>query len=56
MPVDWTDGHHRWHWANGGPTVLWNLTLLCGRHHRLVHEGGWQLRDGEGGELVALPP
>ena len=56
MPVDWTDGHHKWHWVHGGPTVLWNLTLLCGRHHRLVHEGGWQLQDVENGGLVALPP
>ncbi|TMC14335.1 MAG: DUF222 domain-containing protein [Chloroflexi bacterium] len=56
MPVDWTDGHHRWHWVLGGPTVLWNLTLLCSRHHRLVHEGGWRLLDGENGELAAAPP
>jgi hypothetical protein len=34
------DGHHIRHWADGGPTRLDNLTLLCRRHHRAVHEGG----------------
>ena len=33
--------HHVRHWTNGGGTKLTNLILLCGRHHRLVHEGGY---------------
>jgi hypothetical protein len=37
------DAHHVQHWARGGPTTLANLVLLCRRHHRLVHEGGWRL-------------
>jgi hypothetical protein len=37
------DGHHVQHWARGGPTTLENLVLLCRLHHRLVHEGGWQV-------------
>jgi hypothetical protein len=42
-------GHHIHHWANGGPTRLTNLTLLCGRHHRAVHEEGYTVvRDGDG--------
>src|SRR5438128_6416752 len=43
-------GHHLQHWANGGPTTLSNLALLCRRHHRAVHEDGYRverLLDGE---------
>src|SRR5581483_1302870 len=35
------DAHHIRHWARGGETRLDNLVLLCRRHHRLVHEGGY---------------
>jgi len=34
-------GHHVRHWAQGGPTTLSNLALLCRRHHRAVHEEGY---------------
>jgi hypothetical protein len=37
-PAGWTDAHHVVHWADGGPTALGNLVLLCRRHHRLVHD------------------
>ncbi|MEM9713872.1 MAG: DUF222 domain-containing protein [Actinomycetota bacterium] len=57
------DAHHLVHWADGGPTDLDNLALLCAFHHRLVHEGGWSARAGPDGALVvrrpdgsALPP
>ena len=33
----WTDAHHIRHWANGGPTLMNNLVLLCRSHHRLMH-------------------
>jgi hypothetical protein len=36
--------HHIQHWADGGETSLENLTLLCGHHHRKVHDGGWTIR------------
>jgi hypothetical protein len=39
----WCDAHHVRHWAEGGRTALGNLVLLCRRHHRLVHEGGFSL-------------
>ena len=42
-PAAWTDAHHIQHWADGGPTNLDNLVLLCRRHHRAVHEGGHDL-------------
>lgn len=37
------DAHHVKHWADGGETKLSNLLLLCRRHHRLVHEGGYRV-------------
>jgi 5-methylcytosine-specific restriction endonuclease McrA len=44
-------GHHIRHWAHGGPTTLSNLALLCRRHHRAVHEEGYQLDRQPDGEL-----
>ena len=35
--------HHVDWWEHLGPTDLANLVPTCGRHHHLVHEGGWQL-------------
>ena len=31
--------HHIIHWQDGGPTDTWNLLSLCGRHHRMHHQG-----------------
>ena len=36
--------HHVRHWADGGETSLDNLILLCQTHHRLVHEGGFDVQ------------
>src|SRR5467141_720076 len=44
-------GHHIRHWANGGPTTLSNLALLCRWHHRVVHEEGYQLDRQPDGKL-----
>ena len=44
-------GHHLRHWAQGGPTTLSNLALLCNRHHRAVHEEGFQVDRQPDGEL-----
>ena len=59
-------GHHIRHWAHGGPTTLSNLATLCRRHHRAVHEEGYQLtraangdlcfRTPQGGLLAVVPP
>ncbi len=37
------DAHHIKHWSAGGETSLDNLLLLCTRHHRMVHEGGFAI-------------
>jgi hypothetical protein len=51
-----TDAHHLEHWADGGRTRLDNLVLLCRRHHRAVHEGGWSVAwDAEGDVVFARP-
>ncbi len=42
-PAAWTDGHHLHHWADGGPTSLTNIVMLCRFHHVLVHEAGWTI-------------
>ena len=46
----WLDAHHVVHWADGGETSLGNTLLLCGRHHRLLHEGGFAIRADANGE------
>jgi hypothetical protein len=44
------------HWAHGGPTKLSNLALLCRRHHRAVHEEGYQVERGADGALQFRRP
>jgi hypothetical protein len=46
-------GHHIWHWADGGPTDLDNLVVLCSFHHRYVHDHdiGIRLRPGTAHEF-----
>ena len=53
--VNWSSPHHVIHWARGGPGNVSNLVLLCYYHHRLVHEGGWQVIKS-GREFRFLPP
>ena len=35
----WLDLHHLRSVAAGGGHEPWNLAVLCGAHHRLVHDG-----------------
>ncbi len=37
------DAHHLQHWADGGPTALHNLVLLCRGHHTTLHTTPWQV-------------
>ena len=48
--------HHLHHWAQGGPTKLSNLALLCRRHHRAVHEEGFHVARGPDGTLQFRRP
>ena len=50
------DAHHVRHWANGGPTRLDNLVLLCRRHHRAVHEEGFAVRMDPSGDAAFFWP
>jgi 5-methylcytosine-specific restriction endonuclease McrA len=54
--VRFGEGHHVRHWAQGGPTTLSNLALLCRRHHRSVHEEGYRIERAPDGALQFLRP
>jgi hypothetical protein len=54
-PAPWCDGHHLVFWADGGPTKVDNLGLVCGAHHRMVHEEGWTLLRKDG-RWITKPP
>lgn len=54
-PAKWCDAHHVVHWADGGPTDLGNLILLCRRHHGAVHHSRWRITM-TGGVPVFIPP
>jgi hypothetical protein len=55
-PARWCDAHHVVHWLHGGGSELENQVLLCTRHHRMVHEGGWRLIRTDDRRLIAMPP
>jgi hypothetical protein len=40
--------HHIVHWSKGGKTTVDNLVLICSKHHRALHEGGYTLTREEG--------
>jgi hypothetical protein len=49
--------HHIVPWAHGGATKLANLVLLCGHHHRMIHETPWRVRmDVDSGRPEFCPP
>lgn len=45
------NAHHIVWWSRGGATDLNNLLLICGFHHRLVHEHGWTVKRADDGRL-----
>ncbi len=52
----WTNIHHQQPWAEGGRTDMNNLLVLCGPHHRLVHEGNWEVRGDPNDVLEFVAP
>jgi hypothetical protein len=65
-PLAWLHAHHLIHWADGGPTSLDNMVLVCGTHHHDQHEGGhtlasdiatrrWVVHTPDGHRIVAGP-
>ena len=47
--------HHVHHWADGGPTTLDNMVLVCHYHHRLIHHAGWSVRMENGLPVIGNP-
>jgi len=55
-PPRWCDSHHQREWRLHAPTSVEESALLCGRHHKLTHDGGWQLLQTQAGSWKAIPP
>jgi Domain of unknown function (DUF222) len=51
----WLHAHHIRHWADGGPTDV-DLILLCGFHHRFLHEHEWTVANHDRGRPVFRKP
>lgn len=57
VPSEYCRIHHvAWWERDQGPTDMDNLDPLCGKHHHLVHEGGWELVFGVDGRLEVIAP
>ena len=57
QPPSVCDVHHLIPWANGGPTSLGNLRLLCRFHHLIViHQWGWTITCHPDGTTTATAP
>jgi hypothetical protein len=42
IPSTWCDAHHTNPWSHGGRTDLTNALLVCGHHHRRLHDPRYQ--------------
>lgn len=54
--ITFCDAHHVEHWVDGGETKLDNLVLLCRRHHRWLHEGGYSVAVSDDGAISFTDP
>jgi len=52
----WLQVHHIQHWSQGGATDLDNLILLCGFHHRFVHEHHWHITTNKNNQFQFRRP
>jgi len=52
----WVQAHHILYWSLGGPTDMNNLILLCGYHHRFLHEHGWRIEGDPNGQVEFHKP
>ncbi|MEQ4207856.1 DUF222 domain-containing protein [Actinopolymorpha sp. B17G11] len=55
-PPSWCEAHHTIAWLQGGPTTVDNGVLLCGYHHRLIHQGTWTVHMAADGQPEFTPP
>ena len=55
-PPAWCQAHHIIAWHDGGHTSLDNGVLLCGHHHRLIHQRQWEVVMAHNGHPNFLPP
>jgi hypothetical protein len=55
-PPEHCDVHHVVFWSHGGDTSLDNTVLACRRHHRLIHQAGWQVTVDRSGRRSIGPP
>jgi hypothetical protein len=55
-PPRWCHAHHVVSWLDGGSTGPDNGVLLCGHHHRTIHQGHWQVSIAADGLPEFIPP
>ena len=54
-PPSWCQAHHIVPWSKGGLTTVANGVLLCGYHHRHLHQDTWQVRTARDGHPRVHP-
>jgi 5-methylcytosine-specific restriction endonuclease McrA len=54
-PGSWCEVHHVKHRADGGETSVSNGVLMCGSHHRLLHEEGFGVERIDGHPVFRRP-
>jgi hypothetical protein len=56
IPAENCQAHHITDWAEGGPSDIDNLALLCWTHHRQVDLNMWTINPTEPGATLTEPP